>query len=144
MNLLSRYSVLGKTIMGMPGWLNGLAPAFSPGRDPGVPGSSPTSGSLKGAWSGTLIPGPWDHDLNQRQLLNHWATQVPWVISKGRIITGELLDGRFPVLTKGLVLCIFPPARVKISPWIHGAFSKITKRAMAFKWKKISQTLDLS
>ena len=23
-----------------------------------------------------LIPGPWDHDLSQRQILNHWATQV--------------------------------------------------------------------
>ena len=22
------------------------------------------------------IPGPWDHDLNQRQTLNHWATQA--------------------------------------------------------------------
>ena len=31
--------------MGIPGWLSGLAPAFSPGCDPGIPGSSPTSGS---------------------------------------------------------------------------------------------------
>ena len=23
------------------------------------------------------IPGPQDHDLSQRQMLNHWATQVP-------------------------------------------------------------------
>ena len=23
------------------------------------------------------IPGPWDHDLSQKQMLNHWATQVP-------------------------------------------------------------------
>ena len=23
------------------------------------------------------VPGPWDHDLSQRQMLNHWATQVP-------------------------------------------------------------------
>ena len=23
------------------------------------------------------IPGPWDHALNQRQMLNHWSTQVP-------------------------------------------------------------------
>ena len=22
------------------------------------------------------IPGPWDHDLSQRQTLNHWTTQV--------------------------------------------------------------------
>ena len=34
---------------GMPGWLSGLVPAFCPGHDPGVPGSSPTSGSLHGA-----------------------------------------------------------------------------------------------
>ena len=36
-------------LSGIPGWLSGLAPAFGPGRDPGVPGSSPTSGSLQGA-----------------------------------------------------------------------------------------------
>ncbi|XP_077720726.1 cotranscriptional regulator ARB2A isoform X19 [Canis aureus] len=34
---------------GTPGWLSGLASAFCPGRDPGVLGSSPTSGSLHGA-----------------------------------------------------------------------------------------------
>ena len=31
----------------MPGWLSSLAPAVGPGCDPGVPGSSPTSGSKK-------------------------------------------------------------------------------------------------
>ena len=36
-------------LIGQPGWLSGLAPAFSPGSDPGDPGSSPTSGSLHGA-----------------------------------------------------------------------------------------------
>ena len=35
--------------IGIPGWRNGLAPAFGPGRDPGDPGSSPTLGSLQGA-----------------------------------------------------------------------------------------------
>ena len=30
---------------GIPGWRSGLAPAFGPGRDPGDPGSNPTSGS---------------------------------------------------------------------------------------------------
>ena len=25
------------------------------------------------------IPGPWDHDLSRRQMLNHWATQVSQV-----------------------------------------------------------------
>ena len=30
---------------GIPGWCGGLAPAFGPGRDPGDPGLSPTSGS---------------------------------------------------------------------------------------------------
>ena len=34
---------------GQPGWLSGLAPASGPGPDPGVLGSSPTSGSLHGA-----------------------------------------------------------------------------------------------
>ena len=36
-------------VSGIPGWLNSLAPALGPGRDPGVPGSSPTSNSLHGA-----------------------------------------------------------------------------------------------
>ena len=36
-------------IVGIPGWLSGLVPAFGPGHDPGVPGSNPTSGSLDGA-----------------------------------------------------------------------------------------------
>ena len=30
---------------GIPGWRSGSAPAFGPGRDPGDPGSNPTSGS---------------------------------------------------------------------------------------------------
>ena len=34
---------------GDPWWLSGLAPAFGPEHDPGVPGSSPTSGSRQGA-----------------------------------------------------------------------------------------------
>ena len=44
-------SVRAKTItfleenMGIPWWRSGLAPAFGPGRDPGDPGSNPTSGS---------------------------------------------------------------------------------------------------
>ena len=36
--------------VGIPGWLSGLVPAFGPGRDPGVPGSSPTAGSLHGVY----------------------------------------------------------------------------------------------
>ena len=37
-----------KTLLkeGIPEWLSGLVPAFGPGREPGVPGSSPTPGSL--------------------------------------------------------------------------------------------------
>ena len=31
--------------VGIPGWLSGLAPACGPGRDPGDPGSNPSSGS---------------------------------------------------------------------------------------------------
>ena len=34
--------------LGTPGWLSGWVSAFSSGRDPGVLGSSPTSGSLQG------------------------------------------------------------------------------------------------
>ena len=34
-----------KVTRGIPGWRSGLAPAFGPGRDPGDPGSNPTSGS---------------------------------------------------------------------------------------------------
>ena len=33
--------------IGTPGWLSGGAPAFGPGRDPGVPGSSPAWSSLQ-------------------------------------------------------------------------------------------------
>uniref|UniRef100_A0A8P0T4F6 MAGUK p55 subfamily member 4 n=2 Tax=Canis lupus familiaris TaxID=9615 RepID=A0A8P0T4F6_CANLF len=36
-------------VQGIPGWLSGLAPAFGPGHDPGVPGSSPMSVSRLGA-----------------------------------------------------------------------------------------------
>ena len=38
-----------RVMLGIPGWLSGLAPVSAPGHDPGVPGSSPTSGSLHGA-----------------------------------------------------------------------------------------------
>ena len=34
-----------KNSYGIPGWHSGLAPAFGPGRDPGDPGSNPTTGS---------------------------------------------------------------------------------------------------
>ena len=34
-----------KRQLGIPGWRSGLAPDFGPGRDPGDPGSNPTSGS---------------------------------------------------------------------------------------------------
>ena len=36
-------------------WLSGLAPDFSPGCDPGVPGSSPKWGSLYGACFSLLL-----------------------------------------------------------------------------------------
>ena len=36
-------------LQGIPAWLSGLAPAFGLVRGPWVPGSSPTSGSLRGA-----------------------------------------------------------------------------------------------
>ncbi|CAD7676900.1 unnamed protein product [Nyctereutes procyonoides] len=40
---------LTRLILGIPGWLSGLAPAFYPGCDPGDLGLSPMSGSLHGA-----------------------------------------------------------------------------------------------
>ena len=40
---------LGMSEKGIPGGLSGGAPAFGPGRDTGVPGWSPMSGSLRGA-----------------------------------------------------------------------------------------------
>ena len=42
-------SKIYKELIGIPGWRSGLVPAFGPGRDPGDPGSNPTSGSLHGA-----------------------------------------------------------------------------------------------
>ena len=33
--------------------------------------------SCAGSLMQNSIPGPWDHDPSQRQMLNHWATQVP-------------------------------------------------------------------
>ena len=39
-----KNSYVGKTKLEIPGWRSGLAPAFGPGRDPGDPGSNPTSG----------------------------------------------------------------------------------------------------
>ena len=42
-------------MLGIPGWLSGLAPAFGWGRSPGVQGSSPTSGSRDGACFSFLL-----------------------------------------------------------------------------------------
>ena len=39
------YSTIKGIADGIPGWRSGLAPAFSPGCDPGDLGSNPTSGS---------------------------------------------------------------------------------------------------
>ena len=44
----NRLTSSNMKIWGTLGWLSSLAPAFGPGHDPGVPGSSPTSGSLGG------------------------------------------------------------------------------------------------
>ena len=42
----------------IPGWLSGLAPAFSPGDGPGVLGLSPALGSLQGACFLLYLPLP--------------------------------------------------------------------------------------
>ena len=47
--LLHTMAGLENSVLRAPGWLSGLVPAFDPGSDPGVPGLSPTSGSLYGA-----------------------------------------------------------------------------------------------
>ena len=52
---ISRLRLQMRKVWGIPGWLGSLAPAFSPGRDPGVPGSSPTI--RVPAWS-LLLPLP--------------------------------------------------------------------------------------
>ena len=41
----SAINEIKNTLDGIPGWRSGLVPAFGLGRDPGDPGSNPTSGS---------------------------------------------------------------------------------------------------
>ncbi|XP_077762243.1 jupiter microtubule associated homolog 2 isoform X1 [Canis aureus] len=41
----AQVELLKPVFSGIPGWRSGLAPAFGSGRDPGDPGSNPTSGS---------------------------------------------------------------------------------------------------
>ena len=43
-----KLNIRKQTTQGIPGWLGGLAPAFGPGCDPGVPGSSPRIESCVG------------------------------------------------------------------------------------------------
>ena len=43
------------------------------GRDIGKASSRLPAGNLMQ----DSVPGPWDHNLSQRQTLNHWATQAP-------------------------------------------------------------------
>ena len=38
-----------------------------------------------------LIPGPWDHALNQRQTLNHWANQVPHTLQFNKCLSSYAL-----------------------------------------------------
>ena len=35
------------------------------------------AGSLWGPWWGNQSQGPGDHNLSQRQMLDHWASQTP-------------------------------------------------------------------
>ena len=46
----SKSSQVQNSCRGSPGWLSGCASAFGSGSDPRVLGSSPTSGSLQGAY----------------------------------------------------------------------------------------------
>ena len=38
-----------------------------------------------------LIPGPWDHDLSWRQMLNHWATQLLYLNHWSILVTFYIL-----------------------------------------------------
>ena len=49
-SIFNKHEIIGNTevknlVCGIPGWRSGSVPAFGPGRDPGDPGSNPTSGS---------------------------------------------------------------------------------------------------
>ena len=46
---ITRVTLIKTHDLGMSGWLSSWPSAFSSGHDPGVPGPSPTSGSLQGA-----------------------------------------------------------------------------------------------
>ena len=68
-------------VLGMPGWLRGLALALGSGRGPGVPRSSPTSGSLHGAYFSVSHElknkNTWIKTQNQKQTKKHSTkTQV--------------------------------------------------------------------
>ena len=63
---------------GIPRWHSGLAPAFGPGRDPGGPGSNPTSGSRclepaspSACVSASLSLSVWLSWINKFK--NHWS-----------------------------------------------------------------------
>ena len=60
------------------------------GRDIGKGRSRLPAGNLM--WD--LIPGPWDHDLSQRQTLNHWATQAPFILVLNSLQAHERLTSQ--------------------------------------------------
>ena len=44
---------------------------------------------LTGSLMWDTIPGPWGHTLSRRQMLNHWATQMPLPILLGRPVINK-------------------------------------------------------
>ena len=82
------------------------------GRDTGWGRSRLPAGSLM-RYS---IPGPRDHDLSQRQMLNHWATQVPlsclsWLslVSLDSVEYnrgGRRISGPFVVIPEAFRICL--------------------------------------
>lgn len=52
-----------------PAWLSGRATAFGSGHDPGVPGSSPMSGSLQGTYFSLCLCLSWINTLKKKNTL---------------------------------------------------------------------------
>ena len=81
------------------------------GRDIGRGRSRLPEGSLM--WDS--IPEPWDHHLTQRQMLNHWATQMPLHFKLFWSLNLFLLVSYFLQWNKVRGLCLETPFKMSIS-----------------------------
>ena len=72
---------------------------------------------------GDLILGPRNHDLNQRQMLNHWATQVPCLPSWKQTLNPTLLNiPHFFTLCPYQIsgeACLSKPSSLSLSFFVH-------------------------